>query len=464
MLLAVLGMGGVTAWNLRNGFSDYLLARDVQRLEKFAMFVQTRAQQAGSLQALQAQGVDMRRLLDAFALQEGVRPRPSEPPPGSSRDAQGRPPPPFPQGGLGERMAIVHPEGTPLWGRTPLGELAPIDRPIQIDGVVVAMARMAMLAPVPDAVDAQFLRTQYLGIIGVAAALLVLVLCSAWWVASRWVTPLLAIQEATRRIAQGEFGCRLHEARSDEIGDVMRNVNAMAQALGQLEGARRRWVADISHELRTPLTVLRGELEALVDGIRPRSPNAIVSLRDEVLSLAALVDDLHLLAMSDLNALPCHFEDADAVALVRRVIQRFELRANQARLSLTLSVAPDLRVPVYWDPRRIEQLLGNLLDNSLRYTDAPGNIVVSLTLLAREVAMDVDDSSPGVAPADLARLFEPLFRADVARSRHRGGSGLGLSICRAIVQAHRGQLQAMPSLLGGVRIRMLIPLDLQEPP
>ena len=144
-----------------------------------------------------------------------------------------------------------------------------------------------------------------------------LALGGALWLARQWVRPLLAVQAATARIAQGELDVRVPVERGDEIGDVVRNVNAMAASLQRIEGARRRWLADLSHELRTPLTVLRGEIEALVDGVRQPGEAALRSLREDVLRLGRLVDDLHLLAMADLQALPCHFADADAVQIVR---------------------------------------------------------------------------------------------------------------------------------------------------
>jgi two-component system sensor histidine kinase BaeS len=326
-----------------------------------------------------------------------------------------------------------------------------------VRGELVALARMFKLRVVSDDIDAKFLNSQYGGIVGVALALLVLALASAWWVARRWVRPLLAAQDATLRIAQGEFAIRLNPSRTDEIGDLMRNINAMAQALAQLDAQRRRWIADISHELRTPLAVLRGEIEALVDGVRPLQPAAMVSLREEVLHLGALVEDLHLLAMSDLKALPCYFEEQDALALAQKVLQRFELRAQQLGLSLQLSAPQQDRVPVRWDGRRIEQLLGNLLDNSLRYTDAPGRVRLTLQIDAGDVLIDLEDSAPGVPAADAARLFEPLYRADAARSRHTGGSGLGLAICHAIVQAHGGAITATASELGGLQVRIRLP-------
>ena len=148
--------------------------------------------------------------------------------------------------------------------------------------------------------------------------------------------------------------------------------------LQRMEGARRRWIADMSHELRTPLTGLRGEIEALADGVRPLTPAALLFLREDVLRLSALSDDLHLLAMADLHSLPCRFADADAVDTVRAALQRFAARAAAAGLSLAWAVPPPAALPVCWDSARIGQLLANLLENSLRYTDAPGRIALTL--------------------------------------------------------------------------------------
>jgi len=272
------------------------------------------------------------------------------------------------------------------------------------------------------------------------------------------VRPLIAVQAATEKIAQGKFDTRLEVTRSDEIGDAMRNINQMAAGLKKLEGARRQWIADMSHELRTPLTVLRGEIDALIDGIIALTPQAMLSLREEVLQLNALVDDLHLLAMSDLKALPCYFEEVDAARLIEGIVQRFTLRATQLGLTLTLNTELEPPVMVRWDAKRIEQLVGNLIDNSLRYTDAPGQVWVRLRGRDdNKVVMEVEDTAPGVFEKDLLRIFEPLYRADVARGRSNGGSGLGLAICEQIVKAHHGVIRAEASALGGVLFHLELP-------
>ena len=479
VLLAVLAMGAVTAWNLKSGFADYLEARDVERLEQFAALVSEVAAQAGSLAALE-QRTDMHDLLRSIRAtpRSGGAARclcraATVPPPAAGLAEAGRRlggPPPGGADGFGARVMVVGVDGQALLdrpARPPGPSLEPpagpfIDRPIKLNGEVIALARMRPGARVPDAVETRFLRSQYLGILAVAAALLLLALASAWWVARRWARPLHAVQAATERIARGEFDVRLQgrqqgEGRSDEIGDLVRNVNRMAEGLQQLEGARRRWLADISHELRTPLAVLRGEIEALVDGVRPLRPEAIVSLHEDALHLGKLVDDLHLLAMSDLQSLPCSFDELDAVDLARQSVARLQPRAAAKGLALSVEMGPLTTLPVRWDSTRIEQLLGNVLENSLRYTDAPGRIVLALKRQGDRITIDIDDSAPGVPAADLPRLFEPLYRADSARSRHRGGSGLGLAICNAIVRSHGGRIDAAPSSLGGLHLHIELP-------
>ncbi|MCV2420207.1 ATP-binding protein [Paucibacter sp. DJ2R-2] len=496
--LTVLGMGGVMAWNLSRGFNDYLQAREVDRLERLAELTSDLLQQDGAgLDGFLRSRVTLRGLLDELARREGLNPggralpmqpglppalagEPPPPPWRRLREREGPPPPPPPaEDGFGGRVGLYSLQGELLLGRPQAEgrrgarppwalERGPGDRMVEravygpaagAERVPVAWLRLRLPKPLPDSVDALFLRRQYQGIAVVAVLMLGLALLGAWWLTRRWSQALLAVQDATARIAQGELSVRLPDpGRSDEIGDVLRNINRMAAGLQALEGTRRRWIADISHELRTPLSVLRGEIEALIDGVRPLSTTALQSLREEVLQLASLVDDLHLLAMADLGALPCRRVDSDAQVLLQRLLQRYAPRAAAAGLDLQPGKTwPSGPVPVFWDPVRIEQLLGNLLENSLRYTDAPGRIVLDLSLQGEQLLLTVDDSAPGVAAADVGRLFEPLYRADAARSRHLGGSGLGLAICAAIAQAHGGRLSAGASSLGGLQVTLSLP-------
>jgi two-component system, OmpR family, sensor histidine kinase BaeS len=474
---AVLGLGGLLAWNLSSGFADYLATRDLERLERFATLVASYCEARGGASALTNGSIDMRELLLDMALRDsdlaaahppalGRPPPPPDGPP-AARAPPGAPPfsgrfdparpPPDVTAPFGDRVAIYSAEGRLLLGPELPNLAATVSEPVLLQGKLIAQVRLLPAPPLPGQVEIHFLRRQYIGIAAFGVSLLLIALASAHWLGRRWVRPLLAVQDVTERIARGEPGVRLAERPGDEIGDVIHNINRMAEDLQRLETARRRWIAEISHELRTPLTVIRGEVEALVEGVRPLTPRAILSLREEVQKLGAIVEDLHLLALSDLKALPCNFGSLDAVELVRRVVHRFERQAAERGLTIELQVPADGPVTVHWDARRIEQLLANLLDNSLRYTDPPGRIRLSLTATESRVHIDIEDSAPTVKAADLARLFESMFRADAARGRHSGGSGLGLSICRAFALAHGGDISATGAALGGLHVQVDLP-------
>ncbi|MBC5768632.1 ATP-binding protein [Ramlibacter albus] len=496
-LLSTAAVGALVAWNLRAGFSDYLKSRDQQQLERFAQVVADRVD-AGSLTA--GKPLQMRELMDEFLHRDGQAPPPGSraqgrpprgpeapsdapgeqggPPQGGSygegrpprgADPEGRPPlrggpgarPPRqgPPGGLPQRIQVVDLQGTRLGGPPfPQGREV-LEQAVRINGQPVAYVRMLPSEQL-QAVDARFLQRQYAGLAGALAVTLLLAVALAA-IAARWLgAPLAKVQAATHRIAHGELDVMVPESGSREMAALIADVNRMAASLNQLEGARRRWIAQMSHELRTPLSVLLGELESVQDGAREANAQTIASLRDEVLQLVRLVNDLHTLSMADLRALPCEFVDGDVGSALQRAAARMEPRLRQAGLSL--AVTPGPQATACWDFGRIAQLLTNLLENSLRYTDAPGRVDVHWDTVGRDVVLRVDDSPPGVEPSQFAQLFEPLYRADEARQRVKGasgGSGLGLAICKAIVEAHGGSIIAMASPLGGLRIEARLPLN-----
>jgi two-component system sensor histidine kinase BaeS len=228
----------------------------------------------------------------------------------------------------------------------------------------------------------------------------------------------------------------------------------MAQSLETNERQRRQMLADVSHELRTPLAVIRGEIEALLDGIRKADPTSLTSLHEEVLRLNKLIDDLHQLALADAGDLHFEARHVELDELVQSLADRYRTRVESAGLALTAKLVP---AAVEGDPNRLSQVIINLLENSLRYTDKGGTIAVSLAV-RDSVELCIEDSAPGVPEGTHERLFERLYRADAARSRARGGSGLGLSICKALVEAQGGSIRAMPSALGGVKMLIRLPL------
>jgi two-component system sensor histidine kinase BaeS len=481
VLIAVAAMGLFFAFNLEHGFVNYLNARQLEQFEALQRVVSEQAQRLGSLEHLRDNRRAWHRLLRladpaAAELRQEIDDRPPPRPPrgpefeqrpprersdvasprdGPPAESRGLPPAP-PEGD--RRFAIVDADRRPFFEspRRP-GLLPATERAISAGGRTVAWLQFYALDQPVRTEDIAFLHSQYLRIVWVALGLVLLALLASPIVARRWTRPLREIGAFTEHIARGEFAARLSARRSDEIGALMHNVNAMAKSLSGLDAARRRWIAETSHELRTPLAVLRGEIEALQDGLRPLDARSLKSLHDEILHLTEMVNDLHLLALADMGALPCTMRRVDLGDIVRKAAQRFSARAQQRGLQLAVK-APQHAIAVEADEDRLVQVLNNLLENSLRYTDTPGCLEIAVESGRHQARLLVQDSAPGVAATECARIFEPLYRADPARSRKAGGSGLGLAICRAIVEAHRGSISAAPSPLGGLAITITFKL------
>jgi two-component system sensor histidine kinase BaeS len=233
----------------------------------------------------------------------------------------------------------------------------------------------------------------------------------------------------------------------------------MALTLEKHEKDRRQWVADISHELRTPITILRGEIEALLDGIRTITPETIHSLHAETLRLTRLVEDLYQLSLSDIGGLTYRKENLDIAEVLRNSMESLRAEFDRKGIGLTLNVPVASVACVFADRERLNQLFANLFENSLRYTDAGGRLTVDLRLGEERAILEFQDSTPGVPESELNRLFERLYRVEGSRSRTTGGAGLGLAICKNIVEAHEGTISAHPSPLGGLLIRITFPVN-----
>jgi two-component system sensor histidine kinase BaeS len=261
---------------------------------------------------------------------------------------------------------------------------------------------------------------------------------------------------ATHRLAAGDYGTRVDTRSSDELGQLAQDFNHLASALERNEELRRNMVADISHELRTPLAVLRGELEAVEDGVRAMSPQTIVSLQAEVSLLSKLIDDLHELSLADVGALTYRMARVDVGALLRQTAGMFQDRMARKSLGMQIELPADLPA-IQGDAQRLTQLFTNLIENSMRYTDPNGMLQITAHAAGSDVIIVLQDTAPGVPEDMLPRLFERFFRVESSRNRQHGGSGLGLAICQRIVEAHDGRIEALPSDLGGLQLRLTFP-------
>jgi len=220
-----------------------------------------------------------------------------------------------------------------------------------------------------------------------------------------------------------------------------------------------RGIADISHELRTPIAILRGEIEAIIDGIRQADDKSMESLHQEVLQLNRLVDDLYELSLSDLGALNYRKTEVDVCEVIDSVIEHFEESFRQKHIQIKSNINKHKSILFNADPDRLHQLLSNLLKNSLSYTNPQGLLEIDIQESDSQFTINLKDSAPGVLTEDLPKLFDRLYRAESSRNRATGGAGLGMAIVKNIVEAHQGTVSALSSPLGGLWIKINFPLN-----
>ncbi|HET9652940.1 MAG TPA: ATP-binding protein [Usitatibacter sp.] len=436
-----------------SGFERYIREREEQRLTRLADVFANAYRQAGNWEFLR--GNDEMWL----QLNHLVRPAPHE---GERHDRRfagtpnanpiarapgfGRPPP---------GLVLDNDERIVAGDANPQQELK--RRPIVVQGQQVGWLAYPVRVMPFDVLDRRFQQAQWeasslVALIGIAMAAIV-----TWFLARGLLAPVKRIAGATRRLADGDYSTRVVSTSGDELGRLVDDFNRLGNALEKNESSRRHFMADVSHELRTPIAILKGELEAIEDGVREPDTATVKSLQAEVARLGKLVDDIHDLALADVGGLAFRFEDVSLEPLVVEIVDASRSCVESRRLDLEVS-APAQEIRVRGDPQRLRQLVSNLLGNTLRYTHEGGKVRVALAKTENRAVLAWEDSEPGVPDAALPKLFDRFFRVEHSRSREGGGSGLGLAICKSIVEAHGGTIAAGGSALGGVRIEVQLPL------
>jgi len=267
--------------------------------------------------------------------------------------------------------------------------------------------------------------------------------------------PLARTAAAAHAFADRDWAQRAPVSGADEIADVARAFNTMADSLQASEAARRSLMADIAHELRTPLTVMQGNLRAILDGVYPLETAEIANLYDETRLLSRLVDDLRELALADAGRLSLRLQAMDLGAAVAQVGVQFAAAADSQEIRL---IALPGATTVYGDPDRVGQALRNLVGNALRHTPTGGTITIELTERPGVARIVVADTGEGIAADDLGHVFERFYRADRSRARASGGTGLGLAITKAWIEAMGGRVGVESELGHGSRFWFELPL------
>ena len=465
--LVALGMLLIVQWSLDRGFLQYVNTLDTERLERLAADLESRYDDSGDWDFLRNDPGNFHRLVLLTGPERAYSPeqlerlerrlqRHRERPPGGGREGRGLDAQRFDQ-----RLVLLDGQKALLHGpeNFPAGlSFRELYHRRQIVGYLGLVPRKELA----DANQLRFVREQQWAMLLVAALAVVVSALLALPLARRLAQPIHTLATATRRLTAGDFTVRTPAERGDELGQLARDFNSLALALEKNEEARRRWIADISHELRTPLAVLRGEIEALQDGIRQAGPETFASLHGEVLRLGRLVEDLYQLALSDVGALTYRKASESLTDLLEQALAAARSEFDRKGIALHFE-ADDADVTLFADGARLGQLFANLLDNSRNYTDPGGELVVRLERQPGWAVIHFQDSAPGVPEGELERLFERLYRVESSRNRNSGGAGLGLSICRNIVEAHGGTISAQTSPLGGVWITVRLPLEEDAP-
>jgi len=300
-----------------------------------------------------------------------------------------------------------------------------------------------------------FLEAVHRYILWASAIGLLLTVVLSYLLTRRVLKPLSDMADGARRIAHGDYATRVPATASDEVGEMGRAFNAMADDLARIESLRKTMVADVAHELRTPLTNMRGYLEALRDGVIPPAPATFTMLEAEALRLVRLVEDLSALTRADSVKGSLRFEPVNLGNLVREAAALYA--PGFAEKGISLDVAADgAPGEVRGDKAWLLTVTRNLLDNALRYTPSGGTVAVSLGRDGQTARVTVTNTGVEIPAADLPFVFERFYRVDKSRSRDSGGAGIGLAIVKQLVEAHGGTVGA-ESGAGATRVWFALP-------
>ena len=463
-LVVVCGMLLLVQWSFDRGFLEYVNRIERETQQNFIAALANEYRQHGSWDFIEDNDRYLRELyFRSFLQSEAARKRlgPDAVPPDAPPAPRGRRARELfkPRGALldedkrvlaGAKHILKPHPGT---GRK--SDLLPIRSGGRTIGYLAVTPRVAL----SDVHDLRFSRHLERTFLFIAALMVVISLALALPLARRLVKPVKDITRATRELAAGNYAVRTTPQGNDELGALARHFNTLAETLKRNETARQQWIADISHELRTPLSILRGEIEALQDGVREYSVERVGALHQEVINLGRLVDDLYELSLSDIGALDYRKQELSPAPIVEECLRNYADRFAGKNMKVSFNNRLRATDRVFADASRLQQLFNNLLSNSLNYTDENGSMKVELEARDGYICITLEDSAPSVPAADLDRLFERLFRVEASRNRAQGGSGLGLAICKNIIEAHDGSISVAPSALGGLKILIELPLS-----
>jgi len=287
-------------------------------------------------------------------------------------------------------------------------------------------------------------------------ALLLLVCIASIFIAKRIAKPIVNLSDAAQAVSKGDLSVRVSLPQGkDELTGLVQSFNNLVQNLQRQDELRKRLTSDIAHELRTPLNTLLAQTEGMLDGIWEASPEHLEATRSEVLRLIRIVSDLDQVIQAEAGEMNISRDEINLSEVAENIVDSMTAAFQQQGIQLSSRVITDGWV--VGDKQRMAQVVSNLITNSLKHTSQGGEVIVSVERRARTVEVKIMDNGTGISPADLPFVFERFYRGDRSRSREKGGSGLGLTIVKGIVEAHQGNI-TIESVVGkGTSITLTFP-------
>jgi signal transduction histidine kinase len=303
--------------------------------------------------------------------------------------------------------------------------------------------------------DLKFINSLNVVFIGVGAIALVLAIVLGNLIARGISKPIKNVISTAEGISKGNFDNKIAErSRIKEIDSLTGTINSMADILKQQEQLRKRLTADVAHELRTPLTTLQSHLEAMIDGIWEADAARLKSCHDEIIRISRLVGDLEKLARYEGQNLILDKTEFSVVELIKGIAMNFEKEMLDKNIDISISKQP---VSIFADRDKVSQVMINLLSNAIKYSTEGGSVEFDITQDAEEIEMKVSDTGIGIEKDHLKNIFERFYRVDSSRSRMTGGSGIGLTITKSIIEAHGGTIEVQSKAGEGTVFTVRLP-------
>lgn len=336
------------------------------------------------------------------------------------------------------------------------GEFTTASYPVMVDGEMVGNVKIGYYGPFyfNDA-DLAFINALNMVFVSVGLVSLILALAFGYMMARRISTPISRVINTAEMISKGCYDDRSNEASNiREIAQLTGTINNLAETLGNQEKLRKRLTADVAHELRTPLATLQSHIEAMLDGIWEPDSKRLKSVHDEIVRLGRMVGDLEKLTRLESEKITLDKSEFDISELVRSILTNFEQEYTSKNINVMLEDNP---VNVLADRDKISQVIINLMSNALKFTAEGGQIRIGISENECDAIITISDTGIGIEAEHIPHIFERFYRVDASRSRLTGGSGIGLTIAKAIVDAHKGRITVRSSVGEGTSFEIAIP-------